>query len=173
MRLTEKCLTGFQRKLLQKQLEKGLSDTYRQRLEIMLLTDSGKSQAEICKQLGCSAATASHWIHIARLGIAHQWQDCPLGRPKSVEDDYVEMLQKLLQHSPRDYGYSFCRWTVKWLSKHLEKELGVGISERHLKRIMKSLGLSTIDKTTNNSNPKEANLDKEKSSSSRIIIADI
>ncbi len=139
-------LTPFQRQLLQKSLQEDLNESYRQRIQIMLLADEGKSQTEICQTLGCCPATARHWMHIARRGMAHQWQDCPIGRPKAVNEQYLERLKELIDQSPRDYGYSFRRWTVNWLKKHLAKEFGIEVSDRHLKRLLKQMGLSTIPK---------------------------
>ncbi|NEP52302.1 MAG: helix-turn-helix domain-containing protein [Moorea sp. SIO3C2] len=141
-------LTPFQRKLLQKSLEEDLHESYRQRIQIMLLADQGKSQTEICQTLGCCAATVRHWMHIARSGMAHQWQDCPIGRPKAVNEQYLDRLKELINQSPRDYGYSFRRWTVNWLNKHLAKEFGIELSNRHLQRLLKDMGLSTIPKRT-------------------------
>ncbi len=141
-----KCLTSFQRKLLQKSLQEDLPESYRQRIQIMLLADTGKSQTEICRTLECCPATVRHWTHIARAGMAHQWQDCPIGRPKAVNEQYLERLKELVNGSPRDYGYSFRRWTANWLSKHLAKELGISVSDRHLKRLLKQMGLSTRPK---------------------------
>ena len=111
-------LTPFQRKLLSKSLQEDLPQSYRQRIEIMLLADQGKSQTEICQTLECCPATVRHWMHIARAGMAHQWQECPVGRPKSVNDRYLERLKELVSSSPRDQGYSFRRWTVTNQSKN-------------------------------------------------------
>ncbi|MBW4594448.1 MAG: helix-turn-helix domain-containing protein [Brasilonema angustatum HA4187-MV1] len=140
---TGKFLTPFQRKMLQKSLHKDLPESYRQRIEIMLLADSGKSQTEICQTLGCCPATARHWMHIARTGMAHQWQESPIGRPKAVNEEYLQRLKELVTHSPRDYGYSFQTWTAHWLSKHLEKELGISVSDRNINLLLKKMGLST------------------------------
>jgi transposase len=165
---TGKYLTVFQRKLLQQKQQDNLSDSYRQRIEIMLLADEGKTQTEICQILGCCPATVRHWMHIARTGMAHQWQDCPLGRPKAINQEYVERLQELLSQSPRDCGYGFRRWTVSWLRKHLAKELGIEVSDRHLKRVLKQMGLSTIPKP----NPSESE-NTEKTPGSKISISDL
>jgi transposase len=143
---TGKFLSPFQRRLLQKSLQKDLPASYRQRIEIMLLADQGKSQTAICQDLGCCPATARYWMQIARTGMAHQWEDCPVGRPKAINDQYLERLKELISHSPRDYGYSFRRWTANWLQKHLAKELGIEISDRHIKRLLKQMGLSTRKK---------------------------
>ncbi|MBW4625985.1 MAG: helix-turn-helix domain-containing protein [Brasilonema octagenarum HA4186-MV1] len=165
-----KFLTMFQCKLLQKSLQQDLPELYRQRIQIMLLVDEGKSQTEICRTLGCSPATARHWTHIARTGMAHQWQDCPIGRPMAVNDEYLQRLQQLVNDSPRDYGYSFQRWTANWLRKHLAKEFGVEISDRHILRLLKQMGLSTKPQ------PKNADKDTDKSDfakSSKILIRDL
>ncbi|WP_109012144.1 helix-turn-helix domain-containing protein [Nostoc commune] len=163
-----KYLTSFQRKLLLVSLEKSLPESYRQRIEIMLLADEGKSQTEICQILGCCPATARHWMHIARTGMAHQWQDCPIGRPKAVNEEYLERLKELIKSSPREHGYAFRRWTTNWLGKHLAKEFGIEVSDRHIKRLLKQMGLSTLPKPSNS----EAN-NNEQAKSSKIFISDL
>jgi len=140
------CLTPFQRKLLQKNLQSDLPQQYRQRIEIMLLADLGKSQVQICKALGCCAATVRHWIFMARMGQAHNWNDHPIGRPKAVNDHYLARLRELVSRSPKEFGYAFERWTGGWLSKHLAKELGIKITPQHVNRLLKQMGLSTKGK---------------------------
>lgn len=153
-----KYLTAFQRKLLEKSLQQqDLPQSYRQRLQIMLMADDRKSQTEICQTLGCCPATVRHWMHIARAGMAHQWQDCPIGRPKAVNEEYLERLKELLNSSPRDCGYSFRRWTVNWLTKQLAKEFGVEVSDRSIKRLLKQMGLSTVPKSCNTDNSTNEN----------------
>ncbi|MBW4622557.1 MAG: helix-turn-helix domain-containing protein [Cyanosarcina radialis HA8281-LM2] len=135
-------LTPFQRKLLQKNLQADLSEKHKMRLKIMLLVDEGKTQAEICQVLGCSQATARHWMLMARTGQAHDWLSSPIGRPKAASDEYIRRLQELVGESPRAFGYGFKRWTANWLSKHLEKEFGIEVSDRHINRLLKQMGLS-------------------------------
>jgi transposase len=136
-------LTAFQRKFLLKSLEADLRPEYRRRIEIMLLADAGQSQTQICEALGCSQETARHWITIAQTGQAHHWSDRAMGRPKAVNEQYMARLQELASHSPREYGYSFERWTGQWLSKHLTKEIGIQVSPCHINRLLKEMGLST------------------------------
>ncbi|BAY09994.1 helix-turn-helix domain-containing protein [Calothrix sp. NIES-2098] len=163
-----KCLTSFQRKILQKSLQNNLPDSYRQRIEIMLLADEGKSQTIICQTLGCCPATARHWMHIARSGMAHQWRDCAIGRPKAVTEEYLEHLKELVSHSPRDYGYSFKRWTGNWLSQQLAKDLGIKVSGHHINRLLKQMGLSIRPKPIT---AEETTIEKTKSS--KILIGDL
>lgn len=129
-------LTSFQRQLLEKQLEVETVAEYRQRVEIMLLANEGKTQAEICRMLSCSPLTARHWIFMAKSGQAHNWQSQPIGRPKIVTADYLERLKQLVAISPKDLGYPFSRWTGQWLSKHLHQEFDIGVSARHINRLL-------------------------------------
>lgn len=136
-------LTTFQRKLLLKNLQTDLRPEYRRRIEIMLLADTGQSQTQICEALGCSQETARYWIGMAKAGQAHLWNDRPMGRPKAVNDQFLDRLKELASHSPREYGYPFQRWTAQWLGKHLAKEFGIKVSNCHINRLLNSMGLST------------------------------
>jgi putative transposase len=135
-------LTPFQKKLLQKNLQTSLRDEYRRRIEIMLLADEGQSQRQICQALSCSKETARYWIAKAQAGQAHNWQDSPRGRPKTVNKQYIKRLRELVSKSPREYGYSFERWTAQWLSKQLDKDLGIEVSARHINRLLVQMDLS-------------------------------
>lgn len=139
-----KYLTPFQRKLLEKSLQtKDLRSEYQCRIKVMLLADEGLSKAKISETLKCTAETARYWMGQARAGQAHNWQDCPRGRPKTINAEYLALLRKLVKSSPRDYGYPFERWTGQWLSKHLKKELDIELSSRHVNRLLNKMGLST------------------------------
>ncbi|MGB6297892.1 MAG: helix-turn-helix domain-containing protein [Rivularia sp. (in: cyanobacteria)] len=150
-----KYLTVFQRKTLLKSLQANLQPEYRRRIEIMLLADIGKTQTQICKILGCCQEMARYWSALAQAGLAHRWQERPIGRPKTVNEEYIQRLKELVTHSPREYGYSFTSWTAKWLSKHLAEEFEITVSDRHINRLLKKMGLSTKQKPTPNFNQVE------------------
>lgn len=137
------CLTAFQRKLLLKHLQSHLRCEYRRRIEIMLMADAGKSQAEICTALGCAQETARYWIFMAQRGQAHLWESQPVGRPKTINDKYLARLRELIYRNPREFGYPIQRWTAHWIGKHLTQEFGIEISNRHINRLLKKMGLST------------------------------
>ncbi len=71
------------------------------------------------------------------------WDNQPVGRPKTITDQYLARLKELVSHSPKQFGYPFERWTAHWLRKHLLQETGVAISDRHINRLLKQMGLST------------------------------
>jgi transposase len=144
----EGILTPFQREYLKKQLQQNdLHQQLQQRIKIMLLADEGKTQSEICRLLGCSTATAGHWILLAKAQMAHQFTDIPRGRPKLANDGYKKRLQELIQSNPTEHGYGFRRWTAQWLSEHLAKELGITVSARHVSRLIKEIESSTLSQT--------------------------
>ncbi|MFW6296304.1 MAG: helix-turn-helix domain-containing protein [Halothece sp.] len=138
-----KYLNQFQRKRLEKALLSEQSELYCQRIQIMLLADEGRSQAEICDILECSQPTARYWIQMARNDQGHNWKESPLGRPKKLNEEHIERLKELVSHSPKEFGYPWERWTANWLSKHLQKEFGVKVTDRHINRLLKQMGLST------------------------------
>ena len=166
-----KCLTPFQRKLLEKSQQQELTDKQRQRIQIMLLADEGLTQAQICEELGCCQATARHWMSQAKNNQAHNWNSNPIGRPTSVSDEYLERLRFLVNRSPqeinvpdRNYQYPFKRWTAKKLCQHLDAELGIKVTPQHLNRLLKQMGLSTRRKPV---------LQVQSNSSRSIQIADL
>lgn len=145
-----KHLTRFQRQLLEKNLQAETIPEYRQRIEIMLLADEGKTQTQICRVLSCSPLTARHWIFMAKSGQAHNWKDQTIGRPKTVTSEYLERLKQLMGESPKDLGYPFSRWTGQWLSKHLSLEFNIEVTARHVNRLIEEMNdevkvVETID----------------------------
>ncbi len=136
-------LTPSQRQVLEKNLETNLRREFRRRIHIMLLADAGESQAQICKKLGCSQEAARYWIFMLKTGKFDKWNDSPIGRPKVVNEEYLQRLKELVNNSPREYGYAFERWTAQCLNKHLANELGISFSNYHITRLLKSMGLST------------------------------
>lgn len=167
MSLRSNFLTPFQRKLLLKQIELELRPEYRRRIQIMLAADSGHSQTQICMMLGCSQKTAQFWIGMARTGNAHLWNDSPIGRPQTINEQYLDRLRELVSHSPRNYGYPFKRWTAQALSQHLANEFQIQVSTRHINRLLKTMGLST------RATPESAAMHSSKLKNSQISISDL
>lgn len=176
-KLAGKYLTPFQRKNLCKTLQKkDLSAKQGQRIKIMLLADEGKTQVQICHQLGCSQATARHWIMMARTNQAHHWDANPIGRPTTINKQYLERLKQLVTQSPqevnvphRDYKYPFKRWTAQKLSQHLKAELDIEVTPQHLNRLLRKMGLSTRHQPNSQSNRDRTSSWSGKVSSHRSI----
>ncbi len=74
--------------------------------------------------------------------MSYTWSRQSVGRPKTINDAYLERLKELVSHSPRHFGYPFERWTARWLRDHLAKEFELEISDRHVNRLLQQMGLS-------------------------------
>jgi len=162
-------LSTFERQILENKLNTESRPEYRQRIEIMLLTDLGQSQSAICAALNCSKVTVRYWMLMAKTGQALQWKDIPIGRPKTVNEQYIKRLKELVNHSPQESGYSFRRWTAQWLSKHLAQELGIEISDRHINRLLKKMGVSSQFKRS----AKEAKNNLTSTEGSSLVIGEL
>lgn len=145
-------LTSFQRDFLLKSLEADLRPEHRRRIEIMLRADAGQTQAQICEALSCAQETARYWIAMTQTGQAHIWDERSRGRPKMIDERYLNRLKELVSHSPREYGYAFSQWTGEWLAKHLAKELGITVTSGYINMLIKEMGLSTRQKKSQLSN---------------------
>jgi transposase len=169
------CLTPFQESFLRTKLDSDLPSLYRQRLQIMLMANEGKTQAEIARELGCSPLTVRHWTLFAKSGEAHNWQNDPIGRPAAINAQYIERLRELVNVTPRDikvpgfhYTYPQRRWTAKLLGQHLQAEFGISVTPRHINRLLQKMGLSTRPQTKSKStSPAKPEL------SDRIVIQDL
>lgn len=143
-----KQITNLLLEIAPEALPENLEPIHRRRLEIAIRTHLGQSQAEICSALGCSKDTARHWMTIAKTEGLNSWYSKPVGRPKRVDDAYKQRLRELVTSSPQQHGYAFKRWTAGWLGKHLAKEMGIEVSDRHVNRLLKQMGLSTRKSTS-------------------------
>ena len=154
-------LSSLLAQIIPEDIPLNLDETKLRRLEIAVRAHMGQSQAEICNALSCSRDTARYWMRIAQTNQASSWQEQSVGRPKIVNDEYLQRLKELVTHHPKDYGYSFQHWTARWLSRHLAQELDIKISDRHVNRLLKQMGLSTRKQQKPQQKPESTN-DKSK-----------
>ncbi len=66
-----------------------------------------------------------------------------VGRPKTINPEYLSRLKELVSQSPAKSGYPLERWTANLLSQHLASEFEIEISDRHINRLLKQMGLAT------------------------------
>ena len=53
----------------------------------------------------------------------------------------MRIINRLLRRKPRQYGYAVEEWTVAMLHEQVEKETGVSVSRRTIRRAMNALPL--------------------------------
>jgi transposase len=151
--------------------EKSTNQTYVRNTAVALKSCCWQIQVNLrhksAKHLGVLKRWHGTGLQWHRQGNAHHWNDRPMGRPKTVNEQYLARLKELVSHSPREYGYPFQRWTAQWLGKHLAKELGIKVSDCHINRLLKEMGLSTRQRR------ESAHLGTDGTKDSNIIIGDL
>lgn len=90
-----------------------------------------------------SSGSHSSGSHASEVSSRSQLTSNAVGRPKVVTEAYLQRLKELVSHDPRRVGYPFRRWTADWLNRHLSQEYSISISNRHINRLLKQMGLST------------------------------
>jgi transposase len=130
---------------------------------------TGQSQAQICKATGVRSrdwhVTGLLWHRQVTLttGTIARWD-----APRLLTSDILRSFERTrASHSPREYGYPFQRWTAQWLGKHLAKELGIKVSDCHINRLLKEMGLSTRQRR------ESAQLGTDSTKDSNITIGDL
>ena len=97
----------------------------------------------------------------------------PMGRPKTIDDAYVQRLGELVQQSPRAAGYAFDRWTAHWLRAQLLQELGIAVTDRHINRLLQQMGLSSRDRIRLHSHKRTDKCAHKDDSACSIVITDL
>jgi len=64
------------------------------------------------------------------------------GRPPKKQRMVMRVINKLLRRKPRHYGYEAEEWSVAMLHEQVEKETGVSVSRRTIRRAMNALHLN-------------------------------
>ncbi|GEA29026.1 hypothetical protein MiAbW_03608 [Microcystis aeruginosa NIES-4325] len=49
----------------------------------------------------------------------------------------INLLLKIVDEDPKEFGYEFGRWTAARLAEHLEKETGIKLSGSQVRRILR------------------------------------
>ena len=131
-------LSPEQRQKLLTWLRESESPLVRDRILILLLMNDGKTYEEIGKFLGISYPTVAYWAMQGDPDNQESFQDGRAkGNHKKATEKYLNLLLKIIEKDPDEYGYEFGRWTTARLANHLEKETGIKLSSSQIRRILK------------------------------------
>jgi transposase len=131
-------LSSEEKEYLQQGLKKENRPEVRERILIFLLENDGKNYQEIANFLGCSPRTVAYWAVHGSPSNLETLQDKRIkGNHKKATDEYIDLLLRIVDKNPTEFGYEFGRWTGKRLSEHLEKETGIKLSKSQIVRILK------------------------------------
>lgn len=116
------------------------SGNHAERAHYVLLAEQGISAGQIGKQLTRNPHTIRCWIkrYLSR-GIPGLCDIKGTGRPNHLRKGAKKLLPKLLEDSPKNYGYQQAGWQLNLLIEQLSKKLG-NISEKTVVRALHELG---------------------------------
>lgn len=127
-----------EKKNLQKALKEEERAEVRERILMFLLLNDGKTQREIADFIGCSLKTVAHWcVHGDPNNLESLEDGRKNGNHKKATEEYINLLLKIVDEDPKEFGYEFGRWTAARLAEHLEKETGIKLSGSQVRRILR------------------------------------
>lgn len=120
----------------------GSKEEYRRCLAVFLRAQ-GMPNQDIAAMLGVAKRSVERWIKAYRAhgiaGLRHRPH--PGNRPRIAPDQKKTIIKVALQ-SPRAFGYLKNEWSVRLLSRHLTRELGIKISKTHVWEILRELRIA-------------------------------
>ena len=113
----------------------------RQRAMAIRLLHLGQKPSEVAEQQLVSVPTIYNWHKLWREGGIEGLANKPkTGRRAKATEAYCQKLEEMLDQEPSEYGYRFAIWTTDRLRAHLEKEMGILLSESRFRALLKKKG---------------------------------
>lgn len=110
-----------------------------ERIHFVLLSDQGKSPAEIAALFGYSVATVRRWLtRYQAEGLEGLYDKPRSGRPRKANDALKDEVEQCLSTRPNALGYLATLWTVTLLVTHLAS-LGWQVSCSTVRRVLHAL----------------------------------
>jgi transposase len=124
---------------LQRALKEHEHPDIRERILIFLLLNDGNTQRHIAEFIGCSLSKVAYWVvHGDPEKLDSLNDDRMKGNYKKATPEYIDLLLKIIEIDPQEYGYEFGRWTTVRLATYLEEKTGIKLSGTQVRRILKS-----------------------------------
>jgi transposase len=107
----------------------------------ILGVNGGSRVSEVAKVLRVHRITLYSWLRAydQTHDLASLNDNYHGSRPESWFDDVSAALQKTLEKSPDAWGYLAVNWTSALLREHLERQFGLDVSERTIRRHLHNL----------------------------------
>ena len=104
----------------------------RQRAMGLRLLHEGKTPKEVAEFLSVSQPTVYDWHHRwQRQGVEGLANRPKSGRRVKANQNYVEILEQVLDQDPQELGYAFSLWTTERLRLHLKAKTGIELKPTH------------------------------------------
>ena len=110
----------------------------RQRAMGLRLLHEGKAPKEVAELLSVSQPTVydwhHRWQHQGVEGLANRLKS---GRPLKANQNYVEILEQVVDQDPQALGYAFSIWTTERLRLHLKAKTGIELKPTQFRALLK------------------------------------
>lgn len=110
----------------------------RQRAMGLRLLHEGKAAKAVAEFLSVSQPTVYDWHHRWQgqgvEGLANRPKS---GRPMKANQNYVEILEQVVDQDPQELGYAFSIWTTERLRLHLKAKTGIELKPTQFRALLK------------------------------------
>ena len=142
-------LNQSQKERLQKLVRVGDCPRLREHALILLLQNDGKTYEEIANFIGCGYRTVAHWcVHGDPDNLNSLRDKREQGNYRKATEEYIELLQNVVEKNPSEFGYEFGRWTGERLSTYLSEQTGIKLSSKQISRILQKKTTVTFGRNT-------------------------
>jgi len=140
---TEGFLNQEQKKRLQMAVRSDDCPRLRTHALILLLQNDGKIYEEIADFIGCGYRTVAYWcVHGDPDNFDSLRDRRHQGNYRKATEEYITLLQDVVEKAPSEFGYEFGRWTANRLSIYLLEQTGIQISGKQISRILQKKSMS-------------------------------
>ena len=128
------------RRRLKHAIQKGRDPATVRRATAILLVVSLGSVTEAAELVAAARSSVYRWLGWFELDDINGLRSANLGRPvTTLTEEVIELLQDLMESSPRDHGYLRTRWSSELLAKEIHRQTGVEIHSSTVRRMLPAL----------------------------------
>ena len=139
-------LTSQERQLLEEFVARTVLSNEARRAQALLWLDAGESSQAIAERLRASRQTVYNWAarfqrRRSESDICNRLADGKRsGRPSTIALRIDPILEKILERSPRQFGYNTDKWTITLLVRHLGEVQGFVTNRANVAGALQRLG---------------------------------
>jgi transposase len=126
---------------LQDEIRRSEESRYDHRLHGVLLVAQGMTCPEVARLLDDAPRSVQYWLkRFEQDGLAGLSEQERSGRPSSLSEKQVAVIDRALRQAPVAYGLSGNLWDGKTLSTFIEERYGISLGVRQCQRLFRQLG---------------------------------
>lgn len=117
--------------------ESAIVQGLREHALILLLQNDSKTYEEIANFIGCGYRTVAYWCAHGDADNLDRLRDkIEQGNYRKATEEYIELLQNIVELAPTEFGYEFAFFTAVRFSTYLSEQTGIKLSSKQISRIL-------------------------------------